>query len=285
MSAQPELVEAISFSESGRRFANRGDMYNISEFTEFSNPDMTDVARKVHAEGYCTMNFVEDSAIDPATGWLAEDIDKARGPYVDIFVAENPANEKDKATIRKEHIPYGGTVDDLPAIQLCRGSMRPEVMEMLDAIESPEFVLKEIGAMARTEAGGALGPFELIRETTQAARGKGELWIFSIVSTTFDSLQESFGERAFPQVGEPVDLDDDRVKEHIKLIPVLVDIDNFYANIAEGAITAGNPVRAKKLIRSFLFLTAGMEDTELTPKELAFKEAVLQGKRHIGAAS
>ena len=49
---------------------------------------------KVHAEGYCTMNFVEDSAIDPATGWLAEDIDKARGPYVDIFVAENPANEK-----------------------------------------------------------------------------------------------------------------------------------------------------------------------------------------------
>ena len=75
-----------------------------------------------------------------------------------------------------------------------------------------------------------------------------------------------------------MDLDDHRVKEHIKLIPVLVDIDNFMQILQKVQLLQATPVRAK-IIRSFLFLTAGMEDAELDPKgnSVTFKEAVLQG--------
>ena len=57
-------------------------------------------------------------------------------------------------------------------------------MEMLDAIESPEFVQKK-SAQWPVQKPGILGPFELIRKPPKQLGGKGEFWIFSIVSTTF----------------------------------------------------------------------------------------------------
>ena len=226
---------------------------------------MTQLAWKIHAEGYRTMGFVKSDAVTDE-GYLDGAIDKARGESVDYYIAARPNDESeslDAATLRKISLASGSTIDRLPAYQLCKDALYPEGEEYLRSIESPSERIKEIGAMARTEVASPLAVFELLRNSVHESLGRQELWFFSIVSSTYDTLSENFGSHALRQIGEPISINDQRVNKDIVLIPAVADIDQFFANIYTAVLEEQLPGRRLKKMRSLLFFTDGIVDAAL----------------------
>lgn len=257
----------------------RTDMYRISHFNESDNPEKVHLAWRIHAEGYETMGFVKPTAVTPE-GYLNETIDKARGPLVDYYVGiskqdvsvATPKN-LDAATVRKISLPDGGTVEDLPAYKLCASSLYPEERKYLLELDDAQDRLKELGALARTPSAHPISIFELLRNARDEVLGKREIWFSSIVSSTYDSLVDAFGNIAVRQVGEPVVLDDESVESSVKLVPIIVDVDAFIDNIYSAVKQEVSSDGVRKKMRSLLFLAEGLRDDELGEDIVAVRQA------------
>lgn len=247
-------------------------------FTEHTNSGLAIRARRVHADGYESMGFVKNSAID-VDGSLSDDIDHARGETVEYYLGvestdSNTSEKLDRATLRKINIPAGGTLDDLPAYSLCKDSIYRDELIALQSIEQPDKFVKEIGALARSPEAGPMATFEVLRDALHDSLGHGELWFFSIVTSTYASLAYNFGNRAIRQIGEPVALNDPRVSDRVELVPAVVDIDSFLKNILEAAEVESNRSKQNRLLRSFAFFSEGLTSAELTDELIAAREVI-----------
>lgn len=272
------LFEQLPYDVAARPRPPRTDTYAISRFNEADSLEMTHFAWRVHAEGYETMGFVKPTAVTD-DGYLATGIDKARGAYIDYYVGlpkqqRGDAEHLDAATMRKINIPAEGAVADLPAYQLCKDSLYPEEHVALLELDDAEARLKEIAALARTPSASPLSIFELFRHAHNEAVGEGEIWFSSIVSTTYESLVEAFGDRAVRQVGEPVPMHDERVSKTIELVPMIVDLDRFIDNMCESLAAETDPQRIRRLMRSIYFFAEGLHDDELSDEAIAIREMV-----------
>lgn len=276
--ATPYLIESVQpsgeFSETTRQ-----DAYLHVMVTEQSNPELAAEALRIQGRGYLEAGFVGEDGLEqsgPLRGALIPELDKSRGPNTDYYLAINPDLSKttDVATMRKVNLPAGGTFDDLPTGTLARKTLTAEGAAIVDSIENPDLHLKEIGGLA----GHPLGVYETIRHTIQEAQGKGEVWFFSIVSTTFATMQRRFGQRNFTVIGEQVTLEDDHVTNGISLVPALVRPDVFIDNVLadyRDAEVQEDQLAKRELRRSFLFLTDGLDTQTMSPEAFAARDELL----------
>lgn len=267
-------------SQTPERRIGRRDTYFIQYFTEDSNADLAKKAWEVHGEGYVNEGFVaEDALLDD--GALPTDIDKARGQNVEYYLAtgrevtRQDGSPAERATMRKINIPEGERVSSLPAFQLCKDTLYPEYRDYLESIENPAGTVKEIAALARTKEASPMAVFELLRDGLQDSLGEdGEIWFFSIVSQTYDSMVENFGPDAVKQIGEPVSLDDLRVNDEVKLVPAMVNTTTFIDQLRSTIEATTDSKRFKQLTRSFMFFTEGVPTTNLSNESAEFRAQV-----------
>ena len=263
---------AITFPEDVQHTAElaevtRHDAYIHVTATELTSPDMVAEALKIQGEGYYRFGFVGDDGIEqdgPLKGALIPELDKSRGPYTDFYLAINPdtAKPNDVATMRKRHLAPGETFDDLPTGSLARPALTAEGKALVDSVENPDIHFKEIGGLA----GNPRGVYEIIRNRIQEARGKEEIWFFSIVSSTFDTMVRRYGRSNFTVIGENFAIDDDRVNDAITMVPAIVSPDRFIENVLADYRTAqveGDELAQRELRKSFLFLTDGLDEQSL----------------------
>jgi hypothetical protein len=272
-----EKIDQLPLMPTQKRL-QRLDNLVFLHFTEHTNPELAIRARRVHADGYENMGFVKNSAID-VDGSLSDDIDHARGETVEYYLGvestdSNTSEKLDRATLRKINIPAGGTLDDLPAYSLCKDSIYDDELIALQSIEQPDKFVKEIGALARSPEASPMATFEVLRDALHDSLGRGELWFFSIVTSTYASLADNFGNRAIRQIGEPVALNDPRVSDRVELVPAVVDIDSFLKNILEAAEVESNRSKQHRLLRSFSFFSEGLTSAELTDELIAAREVI-----------
>ena len=254
----------------------RTDMYDIVKFQEYGNSNAVSLARKIHAVGYLRMGFVKESAFTPE-GHLLADIDKARGPLVDYYVGPSRdsqtsivpmdiipnVHDLDAVSMRKVHISPGGTVQDLPAYQVCRDGLYPEDHARLLELNNASTRLKEIGALAGTPESHPMGIYELLRNAIHEAHGRDEVWIASIVSTTYAALSKRFGPDALRQIGEPIPIRSEHVNESVALVPVTTNVDGFVNAIYQSLTRETNEQARRRQLDSFLFFSEGLRNDEL----------------------
>jgi hypothetical protein len=267
---------------------SRTDMYDIERFRENDNPNAVSLARKIHAVGYLRMGFVEESALTPQ-GYLRDDIDKARGNDVDYFIGPGHYTQTDitpnvrqidAVTMRKIHIPPGGTVMDLPAYQVCRSGLYPDDHTFLLGLDNASTRLKEIGALAGTPTSHPTGIYELLRNAIHEAHGRDEVWVASIVSTTYAALSKRLGPDALRQIGTPVPIRSEHVKESVALVPITTNVDGFIGAIYDSLTRETNHQARRRQLESFLFFSEGLRDDELGD-ELAEARAELLSVQQV----
>lgn len=264
----------------------RNDDYVFKRFTETTSPELVAGARQLHALGYEDMGFIYKDAIDD-NGFLNSDIDHARGSTVEYYIGIEPSdkNQEDspsiRTTLRKISIPSDGTLDDLPAYQLCRESLYPEEKAKLLSIDNPHKYIKEISALARSPETGPMATLEVLRDVLHESLGKNELWFFSMVNTTYDSLVESFGPKAIRQIGDAVKINNPLVPDHITLVPAVVEIDHFLFNISEAAMNSIDQFQQRKFLRSLEYFANGLRDQEMDDEVVITLELTRSNKRKV----
>lgn len=254
----------------------RGDTYAHVSGHEATDPLVVDAALTTHAIGYVDdMGFVTPEAIDQ-NGHIIPDIDHARGPEVEYFVATDPSNPgENRATMRIISLASGQTVEDLPAYQVTQEALTAEGKALLQSIEAIH--LKEIAALAKSNHAAAVGLFEIVRKTIHEAIGTGDVWFFSIVAGTHASLCGRMAARSFTVLGTDVEIDDDRVDaEQVKLRPVLFSPSDFIDNLADAIIEPNEEESSAeaqhKLQSGFKFFTAGLEADKMSEKAVRLRE-------------
>lgn len=268
------------FHHHTERRQGRLDSYRIRDFSETSDYGLAMQARRIHGEGYVAEGFVKPSALD-ADGMLPADIDKARGDNVRYYLStgwdvdQSSAFTIEGATMRKISIPEGGNLDNLPAYQLCRGYLEPEYADYLESIDDPTLI-KELAALARTRHASPLAVFELFRDALQEAQESGEVWFFSIVSRTYDTLADNFGSNAIKCIGSPVSFNDERINQGITLVPALVQTDLFIDEIRRSIELSDNVREQKQLRRSFMFFTEGLPANALSDESNELREYITE---------
>lgn len=262
--------------------AVRHDAYVHITATELTQPDFVAEALKIQGEGYFKHGFVGEDGIEqegPLKGALIPELDKSRGPYTDYYLAVNPdaARPNDVATMRKVHLPAGGTFDDLPTGSIARQALTPEGNALVDSVENPDLHFKEISGLA----GNPRGVYEIIRNRIQEARGKDEMWFFSIVSSTFATMERRYGRSNFTVIGANIELGDERVNDGISMVPAIVCPDRFIENILGDyrvAQAEGDESSQRELRKSFLFLTDGLDEQSLGTEVNAARDELQQAQ-------
>jgi tRNA threonylcarbamoyladenosine dehydratase len=248
----------------------RQDQFLQLQYTEADCPLLAEAAWRLHAQGYQAKGFVTRAAINER-GWLPEDIDKSRGPNIRYTLAMD-AEGNYPATLR-EFVPGPGeTYKDLPAYRLCERGLSPMGLELLQQQADRGSTIKEIGAMAGTNPRAV---FEVIRNTIQNSIGKGETLFFSIVSTTYESLERNFGTGNLITIGEDMRIDDTRVNQDIRLRPAVLFPDTFNDNLLTAYERAQSTQERAVLERSLLFYTDGLEPSRMSDRVYRARQGLL----------
>lgn len=255
----------------------RQDNYQHLSFNQLSDPELVGTALRVHAEGYTTMGFVSEDAV-ASDGTLDETIDHSRGCFTDYYLAVNPQNPRDMATMRKISVPPAGSVEDLPAYSLSKDGFYPEGINYLHDLESSGFSVKEIAGLARTKEAPSSSVYELLRRVFQEALDKDEAWFFSIVSDTYESITRYFGKTAFRVLGDDVKIDDHRVSERIQLKPAILMPSTFFKSLIRDIETAERPKPQMKLLGMFIYLSDGLTDQAMGDEPAEYRRRLLSMK-------
>ena len=259
-------------SQSNKEINIRNDQYTHLRFIGDESPVQQKEALRIHAEGYRTMGFVNDEAID-ANGFLDLALDKTRTiPGCEYYIAINPEKDDDRATLRIVRSVEDGKYTTLPAYEATKGKLFPSGKKLLENLSSNGHTIKEISALAKTEKASPLSIFELLREIIQDACNSNDVWFFSIVSRTFDSLVKNMGKSSFIIIGEDVHIDDSRVNPNIMLKPAIFVPKLFYSNLMKDIETMPNNYSKKRLNQNLNFYAQGLQNPQLITQISAFSE-------------
>ncbi len=252
----------------------RHDVYEHYSFNERSDPELVQTALRVHAEGYTTMGFVSDDAVDN-DGKLIDSIDHARGEFIDYFLAVNPVNASDMSTMRKINIPPGGSVENLPAFQLTKDGLYEEGVTLLEDLKQDGYQIKEIAGLARTKEASPKAVYELLRDAFQASLLQNEVWFFSIVSSTFDSLTKYFGKSTFKVIGEDIKINDYRVNERIQLRPSLLMVDKLFESMIYDIENSKGNKEKQRILGMFLYFSDGLPRDRMGVGPTSYRDNLL----------
>ncbi len=266
----------------GRR-PERADRYIYRHFTEASDPLLAVSAQQVHAVGYKGEGFVNDDAIE-ADGTMSANIDKARGPNVDYFVGfgtNGEGNSVARSTIRKVHIPFGQTIESLPAYQIAADSLYPEALEELRAIANPDRTIKEISAFAHSPEVSSAAGLEIIRNILQDSLGSHEKWMFTMVASRFEALVRSFGPKMMRQIGEPVPVTGTGVNEGVELVSAIVDTDTYLSDIHDSIVAEDDMQIRTGYMNGLKYLTQGLTSNEMGEAVATFVSSLKERQKIV----
>ena len=265
----------INFGTGELAVPKRYDHYEHIVFDELSSPELVHEAWRIHAEGYFSMGFINQDAID-ANGFLPSDIDKARGDNVEYYMTISPNNINDCATLRKINIPSGKDLYALPAYKLCNSFLSQDGASILDSINDNKVNLKEIAALSRSNEASQKAVYELFRAALHDGIKNDEVWLFSLVSTTYESLSQSLGKRCFVELGEKVIIDDPRVSSELTLNPILFKTNEFIDTLHSYYVDATSDSERNKALRSFMFFSDGLNKELLSKDSYEFKQKIIE---------
>lgn len=262
----------------------RTDLYVHYNFTEAENPDAALACQRIHAAGYKAAGFVTEDAIMP-DGTLAPDLDKMRGPHIELSLAISPEDPDNSATMRKAHVPDGGSHRDLPSYKLTESSLWDDGKALLEQYEAQGVAVKDIGGLAGEGRRSAQAVHEVIRDNLHKAMGANEVWFFGIVTTTYDSLASSWGAENLVVLGEDTAFDDPRVKPGVALRPAMLIPDRFVDNLVQAYETAEDPRQAKQLMRSLTYYTEGLGPDQMSSHAYETVQQLRMPHPHQGDAA
>lgn len=259
----------------------RSDFYVHYNFTEEENPDAALACQRIHAAGYQAAGFVTEDAIT-ADGTLVPDLDKMRGPNIELSLAINPEDPNDSATMRKAHVPEGGTFRDLPSYKLTETTLWDDGKDLLERYEAQGVNVKDIGGLAGEGRRSARAVHEVIRNNLHQAIGANEVWFFGIVTTTYDTLASSWGAENLTTLGEDTAFDDPRVKSGVALRPAMLVPDHFVDNLVHAYEAAEDPRRIKQLERSLTYYTEGLGPDQMSTHAYETVQLLRLPQQHQG---
>lgn len=236
----------------------RDDYFQHFRFTEKDGGLLVDEARRLHAQGYLSLGFVEPTAIE-SDGSISADLDKARGGDVIYYLAYDEHTGQYASTMRKIAISNNRHFTSLPAIGLCRESFSSGSLEMLSEIDSSKAQLLELAALAGDPKAGYRAIYESLRNGLHDGIQKNEVWIFSLVASTHDSLVKNMGAEVFTVLGNDVKIEDHRVSDNVRLRPLLLDTSTFLETLLGTCenedISDSDRMR---YLKSFIFFSDGL---------------------------
>lgn len=253
--------------------SDRGDKYAYGSFdSEGDNPELTELARRVHARSYLGEGFVSDAALAP-DGTLEEGIDKLRGEGITYYIGYDLEGDEPRAcsTLRKMRLMAGDTIENLPGYAQSRSILPLETQEWLSTIPSEH--LREIGSFGHVPEVSSKAGLELLRHVLQDSLGKNEVWFFTMVSTNVARLVKHFGPEAVRIVGAPVKIEDVRVND-VHLVPTVVDVDSFYANVIGSIHAEADDVKRQHYALSVLNFAEGLRADQVGETVFADLEAL-----------
>lgn len=253
---------------------DRNDLYVHYAFNESSDPELVEVALKVHAEGYTTMGFVGSDAVD-SDGKLIQQIDHSRGENVDYYLLVDPRDSDNKSTVRKINLLPSLVLEDLPGYALTKSSQYPDTQNYLSELRDKGFNIKELSGLARTKNAPPAMVYELLRDLLHTSLTKNEAWFFSIVSSTLDSLTKYLGKSAFGVLGDAVNINDSRVNEIVALVPTILFPDQFLDNLLDDIKKETLEKKSKKLIGMFLYMSEGLLQDEISDNVYNYRRSVM----------
>lgn len=239
--------------------------YRLLRATEASDRDVVSQALRIHADGYRSMGFVRPDAIT-AEGVLHPEIDRSRGGTTEYYVAVRRSSTDDCATVRKVGVPVGGSFRDLDCHQLCADSLYSHGVDYLVEAETRRVRLKELSGLARSRGANPMATYEVLRSAVRDGLRDGEVWYSCIVSKTLESLVRNLGSTTFTVIGGEVALSDPRVAPNIRLRPIVIETATSLDSILDDYQGATDPRAQRRILRSFLFFTEGLDASMLTPR-------------------
>jgi hypothetical protein len=267
------MEQELSASTSNEQV--NSDQYYHYSFTELTNPELVDVALRVHAEGYTAMGFVSSDAVDP-DGKLTEQIDHSRGDNVDYFLLVDRNDTNNKATIRKINLAPEDKVNKLPGYSLTESGLYPHSVQHLSQLSLSGYEIKELSGLARTAEAPPVMIYAILKDVLHSSLSDQEAWFFSIVSNTLNSLTKYLGKSAFKILGEEVRIKDYRVQEQVVLVPAIFMPDQYLDNLIDDIEGAETPQASQKLLSMFLFVSEGLGEKEMSAKAYDYRQRVFE---------
>ena len=83
-----------------------------------------------------------------------------------------------------------------------------------------------------------------------------------VEKTAYKSWVHSWGTAAVRRIGESKKLTHSYNFENVALVPTVMDIDNFYANMAHDILATDNQSTGK-LLENFVYMSAGLSNSTL----------------------
>ncbi|MCA9327799.1 hypothetical protein KDA14_04695 [Candidatus Saccharibacteria bacterium] len=267
----------------------REDLYDYCDFPASENPEGVLIAKQIQAQSYVNSGFVRTEGLitlangeqilapdiaDPsdlpqsAAGWTEYSLGVEKNSNLDPINGELVAWKKRYADL-----------DSLPTYIFCEDSLWPgweEYLRDVDIDESRQLVEPE--ALGKTKNAGPGVIVEFMRNEIQRSFGRHEVWFMGLVEDTVSDLFERrWGPLAVRQVGESKRLDHPYINPDVKLVPTIMDIDNFYLNFyyylqnqeARGEVT-------DKQLNHFLYMASGMSDAQLGEQVAGYRNELRQ---------
>lgn len=229
-----------------------------------SSENIIRVAKVTHAQGYLHEGLATEAAVTRA-GFLRAEVDKWTKTPAQIYVAKNPDDALDTATLR-----IGiGELEMLPTMPLMlgAGALHPEAVEKLRSL--PEGSVSELGAFAKSriahEQKRSRGVATIIRSVFQDTLGQGRTLYCSMVAESHEKYAEVLGPDNLTPIGSPVLLEANEFRKATVLVPLTMSPEAFAPNLLNGIKSASDMRVRNRLVGSLVFFTEGMEASDLLP--------------------
>lgn len=260
--------------------------YDYRWFWDDEMPGIRLLSQQIQAQSYVTMQLVRPEGLvtlPDGTQIVAPAVSNPSGVE---STAINLGHTQYAIGIRKDTAdisPLTGQLvawrkvykplDQLPTYEFCHDTLWPEGEQYLRTIAADaRKVIAEPEALGKTQAAGAGVIKEFIRNEIQRVYGSGEVWFMGLVDkTTYRSWVHNWGTVAVRRIGEPKFLTNPLNYDDVALVPTVIDVDNFYANMAHDIMTHdGAPDH--KLITNFIYMVNGLSDEQLGIHLVAFRD-------------
>jgi len=274
MNSKIELIEKPATIEAPNQ-QPRNDLYDHYAFNESTNPELVEVALRVHAEGYTAMGIVSSDVLEPE-GKFGEKVDHARGDNVDYFLLVDPKNPSYMATVRKINLKPGEKTKDLPGIKLTKNSIHKDGIDYLNLIEESNYQIKELSGFSRSRYASPSMAYELLRDVLHGGLNKNEAWFLCILSNTLKSLTRYFGESAFKLLGDETNINDEWVNQSMKFIPTVLFPDKFLSSLVFDIDRAENTLDKRKLQGMFMYASEGLSREDMDSTSYEYRAHLLE---------
>jgi len=287
------------YNRLGSHEVYRDDNYDYCHFFSEESPDGVLLARQIQAQSYVNMKITRPEAVvelpngaqvlaDEATnpsGVAHEPVEGFRTEYIlglkkgttDL----NPVTGE-LVTWRKSY----AALEQLPAYQFLKSNLFLEGKLYLQAVEAdPSLVLVEPEGLGKTKNAKNGVIKEFIRSEIQRSLGRGEVWFMGLVEgTTYRSFVHNWGSAALRQIGAARPIVNNYTHRNVALVPTVLDVDNFYRNLASD-IAASQGVERDTLLASFVYMTEGASDEQLGAEAAALRQQIRYANPEEGGNS